>query len=388
VKRLVTKAWNFDGQSDFSNPFHSFLYTLSLAYGGAVRLRNVLYDGGLLGVKRLPRPVVSVGNVTAGGTGKTPMVIFLTKLLRERGCRPAVLSRGYKGKGEGRVGVVSDGNHITASPAEAGDEPFLIASSTGAIVLTGADRFATGLHAVERLGADILVLDDAFQHRRLFRDVDILLLDADKPFGNRCLLPRGPMREPVNGLKRADIIVLTGSGENSGKSPVEEELRAKYSGIPVFRAVRQPKEIVPLSGGFFPPMQANPPESFPSSPQKREPGFPPDTLHGRRVCAFAGIANPDSFRKTLASLGAEIAAFLAFPDHHRYRVEDIEAVRKAAEKGKCEIILTTEKDGVKLRGFPSTGIHALRVEMSVTDGAGELVDAVLERLRNGRRNRA
>ena len=380
VKRLVTKAWDFDGQSDFSNPFHSFLYTLALAYGGAVRLRNILYDAGLLGVKRLPRPVVSVGNITAGGTGKTPMVICLTKLLQERGYHPAVLSRGYRGKGKGKVNIVFDGIHATASPDEAGDEPFLIASSAGTPVLTGADRFAAGRHAVERLGADILVLDDAFQHRRLFRDVDILLLDADKPFGNRCLLPRGPMREPVNGLKRADIIVLTGSDENSGKSPAEEELRAKYPGIPVFQAVRQPKEIIPLSGGFFPSMQANPPASFPSSPQKRELGFPPDTLRGRRVCAFAGIANPDSFRKTLASLGAETVAFLAFPDHHRYRVEDIEAVRKAAEKGKCEITLTTEKDGVKLRDFPSTGIHALRVEMSVTDGAGELVDAVLERL--------
>lgn len=380
MKRIVTKAWDFDGQSDFSNPFHSFLYTLSLAYGGAVRLRNVLYDGGLLGVKRLPRPVVSVGNITAGGTGKTPMVIFLTKLLRERGYRPAVLSRGYRGKGEGRVNVVSDGDHVTASPAEAGDEPFLIASSTGAAVLTGADRFATGSHAVERLGADILVLDDAFQHRRLFRDVDILLLDADRPFGNRCLLPRGPLREPVNGLIRADMIVLTRSGEDSGESPVEGELRAKYPGIPVFRAVRQPKEIVPLSAGSFPPIQADPLESSPSSPQKREQGFPSESLQGRRVCAFAGIANPDSFRKTLASLGAETVAFLTFPDHHRYRVEDIEAVRKAAEKGKCEITLTTEKDGVKLRGFPTAGIHALRVEMSVTGGAGEFVEAVLERL--------
>jgi len=165
-------------------------------------------------------------------------------------------------------------------------------------------------------------------------------------------------------------------------------LRAKYSGIPVSGPSDSRRKSSPCPAGSSRPCRRTRRSLFLLPPQKREPGFPPDTLHGRRVCAFAGIANPDSFRKTLASLGAEIAAFLAFPDHHRYRVEDIEAVRKAAEKGKCEIILTTEKDGVKLRGFPSTGIHALRVEMSVTDGAGELVDAVLERLRNGRRNRA
>ena len=179
--------------------------------GGIVAARNRLYDGGLLKQQKLPRPVISVGNLTVGGTGKTPTVIFIAHILKDHGYRPAVLSRGYGGSANAPVNVVSDGNRILMGWREAGDEPILIASAVPGIpVLTGSRRLLTGRAAVETFGADVLILDDAFQHRSLFRDIDMVLLDAARPFGNGFLLPRGPLREPRIPLRRADILLRTG----------------------------------------------------------------------------------------------------------------------------------------------------------------------------------
>jgi tetraacyldisaccharide 4'-kinase len=369
IQEKLTTIWSDDRCSDFSSPFCSFLYTLSLFYGTAVRLRNSVYDTGLLQTKKLPCPVVSVGNITVGGTGKTPMVIALANLLREKGHCPAVLSRGYAGQGKRSVAVVSDGQKILAGPEKAGDEPFLIAlSANGTPVLTGRDRHAAGRYALDRLGVDTLVLDDAFQHRRVFRDLNLLLLDAERPFGNGDMLPRGSLREPRKAVGRADIIVLT-RADAAMPSTFKADLHREFPAVPVFQARHRPVGLFRIR---------------PSSPSGKnygegEAGLPLDSLRGKRVFAFAGIARPESFRKTIESLGGFVAAFKAYPDHHRYTKNDGEDILKAAREQTAEIILTTEKDGVKLAGISQAAqdIFMLRIEMEILSESKNFEDTIL-----------
>ena len=372
IQEILTKIWDDDRQSDFSNPFCSFLYTLSLPYGGAVRFRNYLYDNGLLETKKLPCPVVSVGNLTVGGTGKTPMVILLANLLQKKGYRPAVLSRGYAGRNRQKSNVITDGQNILLGPDDAGDEPFLIAASTSGVpVLTGRDRYLAGKHALDRLGANVLVLDDAFQHRQVFRDLNILLLDAERPFENGCILPRGPLREPRSSLKRADLIVLTRVDEKI-QSTFNLDLDHEFPEIPVFQARHRPAGLCRIR--------------FPSpggrDEREGETTLPPDSLRGKRVCAFAGIAHPESFRKTVESLGAEVVAFKTYPDHHHYTREDVEDIQKASREQAAEIILTTEKDGVKLSCLDDAvpDICMLRIEMEILSESKRFEDTILARL--------
>ncbi len=414
IKNTLTKIWNDDRQSDFSNPFCSFLYTLSLPYGGGVRFRNYLYDNGLIETKKLPCPVVSVGNLTVGGTGKTPMVIMLANFLQKKGYRPAVLSRGYAGRNRQKSNVITNGQSILLGPDDAGDEPFLIAASTSGVpVLTGRDRYSAGKHALDRLGANVLVLDDAFQHRQVFRDLNILLLDAERPFGNGCTLPRGPLREPRSATKRADLIVLTRADEKM-PSAFNMDIDREFPGIPVFQARHKPKEIIPLSSMpstvilsptdsvilsptdsvilsqskddsnnasvFYP--QEKPAQTLRQDQGDKKDVLPPDFIRGKRVFAFAGIAHPESFRKTVESLGAEVAAFKTYPDHHHYTPANMEDILKASREHRAETILTTEKDGVKIAGLNDAApdICMLRIEMEILFDSKIFEDTVLARL--------
>ncbi len=327
MNRFHTKLGSYWYPARTLTRTHSFLLTmgpLSLLYGMVVAFRNRLYDRGILKQVRLSRPVISIGNITAGGTGKTPMTVLIANGLKARGFRPAVLSRGYCGRLTTSGNVVSAGASILLRPEAAGDEPVLIAAAAPGIpVLTGPDRCFSGRLAIEKFGADILILDDAFQHRRLFRDVNILLLDKDRPFGNGQLLPAGPLREPRTALNRADIIVKTGIA----RGEPERENPAGPDRIPVFRARYQALAI----------MQG-----------KDHQLLPPGALHGKGIVAFTGIAGPDKFRATLEELGATIIKFLTFPDHYFYKQGDVQAIAGEAKALNAEMVLTTEKDGVKL----------------------------------------
>ncbi len=353
IERLIRKIWD-EGPNARTTPLRSLLQTFSLPYGAAVSFRNRLYNRGLLRQAKLPCPVVSVGNLTVGGTGKTPTVVLLASLLKEHGFRPAVLSRGYGGHAKASVNVVSDGNRLLLGWREAGDEPVLIAGALPGIpVLTGSKRFLTGKAAVERFGADILILDDAFQHRSLFRDLDIILIDTTHPFGNGYLLPRGPLREPPTELRRADILLRTGDADDA-------TLLREAPSLPAFRGIHRPRELVEAGTGQV---------------------SPPTTLRGRKICAFAGIGSPEAFRRSLAALGAEVASFRAFPDHHPYGHSDIEAVRRIAENSGASLIVTTEKDGVRLSDFPDfqAMISFLRIGMEITP-AGPFAELIFSRL--------
>jgi len=355
VEALIRNMWG-DPRHEFRKPLHIFFYLLSLPYGGAVRARNRLFDLGVLRQEKVGCPVVSVGNLTVGGTGKTPMVILLAGMLRDRGMRPAVLSRGYGGKSTSDVLVVSDGRQILAGPEEAGDEPVLIARRLKGIpVLAGAKRALTGRYARENFGVDVMVLDDGFQHRWIHRDLDIVLLDSRQPLGNGLLLPRGPLREPPAALVRAGVIVFTRSEDSTGPS-MDKELSGILSGRPVLRTRIRPTKFVGADGTELP-------LSF---------------LARKKVFAFAGIAQPDSFRQTLEGLGGVIAGFRAFPDHHRYTAEDWGRIEHDAGLVRADLVLATEKDLVKLQGIGQalSRIHGLSIETEILEGRDRLEEAL------------
>ncbi|MFP4477140.1 MAG: tetraacyldisaccharide 4'-kinase, partial [Desulfatibacillaceae bacterium] len=276
---------------DASRPaWLAFLLSIAASlFGFAMRVRALLYEKGLLRVEKLPAHTIAVGNLTVGGTGKTPMVIHVARLIAGQGHRVAVISRGYGGTAMQKGGVVSDGERILLSPAEAGDEPVLMAMSLpGVVVVVGADRVRAGQVAVDRFGAEVLVADDAYQHMRLGRDVNLLLADAVRPFGNGRLVPRGVLREPVSAAKRADALVLTRSG--GGGTPPPE-----CAGLPWFRCSHRPAGWTALSGteaGLTPGMDM---------------GYPPAFLAGRSVFAFSGIANNQAFFDTVRELGCQVA---------------------------------------------------------------------------------
>jgi tetraacyldisaccharide 4'-kinase len=359
LENFFKNIWYTEKNHDL-NPVHLFLYVLSLIYAAVIRLRNLSYDHGLLRQKRLRCPVVSVGNLTVGGTGKTPMVIELAGLFAGWGLKPAVLSRGYGGKSTKEVNVISDGRSILSGPDECGDEALLIARRLPTVpVLTGSRRAVTGEQALEHFGVDVVILDDGFQHRSLRRDLDIVLVDSFHPLGNGHLIPRGPLREPLSSLKRSDLIVLT-RAVKSGKTPFESRLEEEFPAIPVFKARHRAERLTAGDG------------------TSRLPSH----LMGRKIYAFAGLAHPDSFRETIESLQGALVGFRAFPDHHQYTAGDLAEIEKEAGSLAADLILTTEKDGVKLvtHGEFASRVWILGIEVEIIEEKERFVTLIRKRL--------
>ncbi len=325
-----------DGPTRLFSP-EGCLLAASRLYGLVVRTRSRLYGRGYLPVRRLPCRVISIGNIVAGGTGKTPATLWLAARLREAGHGVAVVSRGYGGTAGKRAGVVSDGREIRMGPEMAGDEPYMMATRLpGVPVLVGADRYRSGLRAVERFGSGVILLDDGFQHLKLFRDLDLVLLDGSRPLGNGHLLPGGPLREPPSALARARGVVLT---RWEGGGPVPAVIHRHAPGVPVFRSVHEPYPHLFLGAGQRPPAAV---------PAGTGSGGDLPPLSGRRVMGVSGIARNDAFRETLRRLGADPVGFRGFPDHHRYTGADIRSVLETARQQGAELLVTTEKDWVRL----------------------------------------
>lgn len=302
----------------------ALLIPLSLPYSLIQRLRARLYRCGVLPSRTLPRSVISIGNITVGGTGKTPVTALIGQLLSQ-GLKVAVLSRGYGGSREGQTAIVSDGKAILLSAEECGDEPFLLAATVpGLMVVIGSDRHAAGLLAMERLQPDIFLLDDGFQHLRLRRDLNILLLDAQNPFGNGWCLPAGLLREPKTAAARADLIIQT-------RCPHGSTPAAPLPGIPCCSARHDLADLLPLSGGT--------PFRF-------------DSLAGCKVVAFAGIADPESFFDGLRNRGLQVVATRSLPDHAAYPPAITDWIAETLHKHAADYAVTTEKDGVKLKLLP------------------------------------
>ena len=323
------------------------LYLLSLPYGCAIRLRMAFYTLNLLKSKALFCPVISVGNIVVGGTGKTPLVMTLARRLKERGIPVAILSRGYKGMKTSEP-VLSDGERIFISPQAGGDEPYLMAKRLkDTPVLVGRDRYLSGRIAVERFGARGVILDDGFQHLRLQRDLNIMLVDSAIGFGDGHLLPRGLLREPLSHIRRADIILMTRVEDLRSCQTLEHLLRSLHPSAPVFHSNYEPVGLI------GPGEQWDPVEAF----------------KGKSVLAFSGIANPLSFSSLLKKCGMKVIREAIFPDHHRYTREDLASLSEMGKK--AEWILTTEKDLVRLAGLEINAfpIRALRIEMRVWEEA-------------------
>jgi tetraacyldisaccharide 4'-kinase len=319
------------------------LWLASVPYGIVVRLRNLAFDRGWAHCHRVGIPVVSIGNLTVGGTGKTPCVEYVADYYRERGLRVAILSRGY-GAAEGP-----------------NDEALVLGQNLPDVPhLQGADRTGLARAAVARFRSEVLVLDDGFQHRRLGRDLDLVLVDATAPCGYGRLLPRGLLREPVSGLARADAILLTRCDQIA--AGVRREVRGLVTrmapGTPLVETRHQPVCLTNSDGD--------------------------DTsltaLHARPVTAFCGVANPDAFRRTLTDLGASVTAFRVYPDHHRYTGRDVEELECWSRTlPPRSLIVTTQKDLVKLRrtALGDCPLWSLRIRLRVEAG-GEVLTERLE----------
>ena len=312
-------------------------------YAGVMRLRAAAYACGLLPVKRLPVPVISVGNITMGGTGKTPTVLLIARELMARGRRVAVLTRGYGGSLEGETRIVSDGKSLLLSPAEAGDEPCLLAASLpGLMVVMGTDRYRAGCLALKELSADCFILDDGFQHQRLDRDLDILLLDGTVPFKNGWTLPAGFLREPPSAVSRADLVILTRCPEadsQAGFVPVQ---------IPVCRSSHTLTGYTLLTGGEVRPFSG---------------------LAGKRIIAFCGIADPEAFFDSVESSGVPLVSTLVFPDHTGYGTREMEALGRLKQQSRADVLLTTAKDAVKLQSYAGIigDCYVARLELTLHD---------------------
>lgn len=321
-------------------------------YRAGIGIREWSFASGLRSVRRLPCPVISVGNLTVGGSGKTPCTIALATWLRARGRAAGILLRGYGRRGSG-VAVAADPGGAPARWEAVGDEAILLARRLpGVPVVVGGSRFQAGREALRRFPLDLLLLDDGFQHRQLHRDLDLVMLDATDPFGGGRLLPRGRLREPVAALRRAHAIILSRADQVRELAGVRRRLEQIAPGAPQILARHRPAGLADLAGG----------EAWPL-------GF----LRGRRVLAVSGIANPAGFHRTLMDLGAVAAGTLPFPDHHPYGSDDLRRVQDAAREAGAEVIVTTEKDAVRMPPMGEPGdagrpILALRVDLEITEG--------------------
>ncbi len=350
-----------------------FLLLLSGIYYLAVELRGLLYKIEIFKSYKLSCPVICVGNITVGGTGKTPIVITLTKMLSLEPKKIVILSRGYKRKTKGtvffqsqKVKIVSDSNKILLTAEEAGDEPYLLAENlinTGIIV--GVNRVKTGQTAIDKLGAEVVILDDGFQHRRLHRDLDIVVIDCLDPFGQGYLLPRGFLREPLRNLLRADVFLLTRTDQVSSNELME--IRNKLIRI-------NSEALIVESLQKFCRL-----ERLNSQSQIKPEDL--SLLQNKEVVSVCGIGNPVSFEKTLETLGSKIIKRFRFPDHYEYTQKDLKNIFQQAENA---VVITTEKDAVRIKDeIAGIGdILILKISLQITTGYKELKELIDLKLGN------
>lgn len=326
----------------------ALLFFISLIYGTAVRLRARAYGWGLLRKRGLPVPVISIGNITLGGTGKTPATVNVAGILLKHGRKPVVLSRGYGRSDPSAVLVVSDGISTVLDPLSGGDEPVLIARKHPQVpVVVGADRYRSGTVAIERFHPDIAILDDGFQHSRLKRDLNIVLIDAVDPFGSGRLFPAGILREPLTALKRADIVLITRADRADNIVQLKETV-GQYTAARIFTARYSPRDLMNVATGEIRPLEF---------------------LAGKPVFAFAGIARPDAFISLLRNLGANVMGTAVYGDHHSYTRSDLDGLIRQADEHNSALLATTEKDGVKLKDMTPEGIWAVRIDLEVVESS-------------------
>jgi len=349
------------------------LYACSKVFKVAIKFRRFLYNVRILRDSTLGVQVIAIGNLTVGGTGKTPVVEKFARELRDEGRNVAILSRGYRSKPSPLLErlmnklllredttpprVVSDGKSLLLDSEMAGDEPYMLASNLkDVVVLVDKDRVKSGRYAIEKFGCDTLLLDDGFQYWKLRgRRQDVVLIDRQQPFGNERLLPRGTLREPPSHLARANVIFITKSDGDT------EELRRRITELNstagIIECIHHPLYLEDVFTG-------------------NQVGL--DYLKGRRVASFSGIAQPESFEKSLVTLGSELVYAKRFADHHRFTQQEVLNAINRSKKRQAEAIVTTQKDAVRFpkidrRDLP---IYFMRVEIKILSGADDFQDCV------------
>jgi tetraacyldisaccharide 4'-kinase len=334
-------------------------------YSGLMSLRAALYQRGFLRRYQMTAPVISVGNLTMGGSGKTPVVSHLARFLQEQGYRPAIISRGYGGAAGNKVNVVSDGTTIFLDAGQAGDEPRMLAETLPGIpVLTGIVRALPCRHAIESLGCDILLLDDGFQHLAVKRDINIVLFAAETLAGNSRVFPGGDLREPVAALGRADVFLLTGAnpGNRERADRFAELLRQRFPGRPVFLSSYLPSTVTDLHTQNTMPLSAL-----------------PAPLYG-----FCGIARPEAFQQTLSDQGCLLSGFTALRDHQRYSSSLIASIEKKALASGAQALITTAKDRIKLTANSfNLALYCLEMRARIDEG---LLAFILKKLQKDTRS--
>ncbi len=321
----------------------SLLVPLSWGYGALIGARNFFYDKGMLTIERIGTPVVSVGNITTGGTGKTPLVEHLARRLMAAGRTPAILSRGYGRNTRGTL-VVSDGQEVQATPDRGGDEPVLLARKLRGCAVVVDERRARGARVLEEtFHPDVIVLDDGFQHRALHRDLDIVIIDDGESGPAGRMLPAGNLREPLGALRRAGLVIV--NRRETGKTPMRASGR-------VVMSHRLKRFVEPATGAEV----------------------PGDAIRETSCIAFCGIGNPASFHRTLLGTGIRPEDLLVFPDHHRFTDADLSRLDEASDVNGARYIVTTEKDAVRLEldsgsspRIPS-GIVVAEIETVIEEG--------------------
>ena len=307
--------------------FAFLLLVLSILYSAIITMRVRFYQWGLFRTHRLSCKVISIGNITLGGAGKTPMTIYLAKTLYRLGFRVVILSRGYKGQLEQSCSIITDGKTVFMDPETAGDEPYLMAEKlTGIPIVVGKNRYECGQLAIKKFTPQVILLDDAFQHLSLYRDINIVLMDFTRPLGNRHVIPRGLLREPAPNVDRSDLVILTRADIDHSHSQTVPYVGNK----PVFRCRHEPDQLMHTDDNGNIVL------------------FSPDKLTNQKVYAFSGIANNYDFVQMLSGLQYQITGSSGFDDHHNYSDFDLETIAANAQNSSAKFIVTTEKDYVKI----------------------------------------
>ncbi|OAM92739.1 lipid-A-disaccharide kinase [Pelosinus fermentans] len=322
------------------------LHIFSVIYGWAVLCKLALYKYGILRQHKLNCHVISLGNITVGGTGKTPTAQRLATIIRDMGYRVVILNRGYRAGWRGQIGLVSDGEKIYMSAAEAGDEAYLLAKSLPKVsVVIGSNRIITGEYAVNELKADVIILDDGFQHWQLARDLDIVLIDSLNMFGNQFMLPRGTLREPLSNLSRAQIFLLTKIDQSSleAREMIYSTLDQYNKKALVVESIHKPRCFVEIE------------EWYKGTIGRKN--VPLESVRGHKVLAFSAIGNPSSFEQTILDLGVSDVCGVRYVDHHDYTMAEMQYIMQKAVDENVYALVTTEKDAVKI---PAEFIHSDR----------------------------
>jgi tetraacyldisaccharide 4'-kinase len=358
-----------DGKSKL---FIFMTWPLSYVFALIIKIRKIMYKNKILTSFSLGCPVIIVGNLTVGGTGKTPVTEMLAKKLLKKGRKVAIISRGYKSKKDPLLKrffrwmthrqppppkIVSNGRSLLLCSEKAGDEAFMLARNLpGVPVIVDKDRVKAGNYAIKMFGADVLLLDDGFQYFRLSTNMQWLLIDRTNPFGNGKLLPCGILREPTSHINRASCIIITKSNDEADVK-LEHTIRKYNSSAKIIYCRHAPKHLVSLKDNSIKPLSY---------------------LKDKRVAVFSGIAMPDSFENFITTMGGHVAYKRRFLDHHRFLVGELERMDENASYVNADLIITTEKDSVRIdEGFGfSTPAYYLRLEIELLSGDQELEQAL------------